>query len=228
MASDFALAKSHIDRGETDTAFAILIGLYAKKFMPAVLWLGRYYRDKGDDSKAEYLFKEAIDEDKAAAVDLANMYCERMEYGLAIKVLRDNSTNVKCKIALGRIFEDSANYNEAIKWYKDAIDHGSKSFIELGSIHYKLGNYDEAIKFYTMEIEEGYDKETALIWMGDAHIRNGNNKLGCESFEKALSYGTEAAGSLVEYWTNIEPNKIKANYYSKIENRRGLGMVKVM
>jgi len=213
-------AICYISNGKTQEGFKILLDLYAKKFTPCILWLGRYYKNIGDYYKAEYLLKEALNKDEQASVDLALIYYDYRKYNKAINILEKNSSIVMNKLTLARIYEDIGDYYKAIFWFEDAIDNGARNFKEVGMLWYKIGNYKKAIDMYTKQLNEENDNGTVLILIGDAYIRNGDNELGCESFKKSLQYGTGAALSLVEYYTNIVPDKAKADYYRKIENKK--------
>lgn len=71
------------------------------------------------------------------------------------------------------------NWEEAIKWYKKAIDINPKydaPYYGVGIIHYTKGDYDEAIKWFEECVKVNPKYENPLYGLGSAYHKKGSNE----------------------------------------------------
>jgi len=124
------------------------------------------------------------------------------------------------------------DYEEAIKYYKMAIEKGNgKAMNNLGRIYYNGDyaeqNYEEAIKYYKMAIEKG--EEHAMNNLGimyeHGHGVEQNYEEAIKYYKMAIEKGPGDAmhnlGMLYEYGHGVEQNYEEAIKYYKMAIEKG-------
>lgn len=80
-------------------------------------------------------------------------------------------------------------YNEAIKFYKEAIKLNpdfTEAFVDLGITYYKLGEYSNAIEVYKKAVRLNPHSSSIYNKLGSAYIIHGSYSKALDSFKKAV------------------------------------------
>ena len=82
-----------------------------------------------------------------------------------------------CCIRLGKYFRSKDNYDEAITYFKLALDDrycNDEYMFLIGDCYEKNEKYDEAITYYNLAIDDGYSKSECMFSIGNCHRMKDN------------------------------------------------------
>ena len=92
---------------------------------------------------------------KIAIENIGDLYDQTGEIEKAISYYQRNSTIVSCQIKLGDIFRRIDNLDEAIVWYKKAVENDDTySAYTLGLIYEELKQFEEAKEYFTIAVDK--------------------------------------------------------------------------
>lgn len=109
------------------------------------------------------------------------------------------------------------DYNEALKWYNEALSNGIKNqYLNIAMVYMKLKNYDEAINY----LNEEEDSVNKFIALGEAYKKQKKYTDSYNAFLKAADLNDPNACFIVykmlKKGKGVEKNKLEAqNYYVK-------------
>ena len=101
--------------------------------------------------------------------------------------------HTEAKFTIGLFLSDMGNYQEAMKWYREAANEGNLMALNNIALMYSKGlgveqDYSEAMKFYTMAAEKGLPAAEHNVGI---YYASGN--LGRQNLRKAIHWWNKAA-----------------------------------
>lgn len=181
----YHLARSHLERGNYDTALSVAQAAHKKfaDFLPISYVLVVIHCRLGDTNAAEKLLKklEGVDGDSADYHYHRGAYLERCgEYAEAIEAYRQavaaDSKHAEANFRLGYLIEihgsdaDEAN-EDAVAAYENCIKSGAvhtNAVINLGLLYEDRERYHDAIKCYESVLRYYPNHPRAKLYLGDA------------------------------------------------------------
>jgi hypothetical protein len=159
-------------------------------------------KDPNAATKIGYAYSEELQDYKKAI--------EWYKYSNSIKPLPETS-NYACYA-----YQQLKEYNEAIKWCKNAIELGSSdAFFRLGKVYELNKNFDDAISFYKKSFNETKNDMAAnnLGLIYSLELKDFNNAE--KWFKNAIKEGSELSykNFSIFYHDNLKDN-IKASAYA--------------
>ena len=116
---------------------------------------GLYFEDKNYQEAIKNYDEAIVDGCKIAIENIGDLYDQTGEIEKAISYYQRNSTIVSCQIKLGDIFRRIDNLDEAIVWYKKAVEtDDTYSAYTLGLIYEELKQFEEAKKYFTIAVDK--------------------------------------------------------------------------
>ncbi len=163
--------------------------------------LSRLYIAAGDMEQAREILAE-IPRDSAAYVDaaLSLALIERSqgdrdaELGLLDEVLRLDENNLRANAALGEIFLEDKNFQQAELRFEKALESDPNDFVALqglGNSYLRSDKNKEALDVFTRAIEEDSEYSYVYVDRSRAHMKGGNSFDALEDMNKALELDAE-------------------------------------
>ncbi|WP_044419201.1 tetratricopeptide repeat protein [Halarcobacter anaerophilus] len=167
-------------------------------------YIGNWHEAKKDPkaaTKIGYAYSEELQDYKKAI--------EWYKYSNSIKPLPETS-NYACYA-----YQQLKEYNEAIKWCKNAIELGSSdAFFRLGKVYELNKDYDKALTYYKKSFENTNDL-MALSNLGSVYYDMKDYKNSEIYFKKAIEKGNlESYQNIASFYHNGLKDNIKASAYA--------------
>jgi hypothetical protein len=158
-------------------------------------------KDPNAATKIGYAYSEELQDYKKAI--------EWYKYSNSIKPLPETS-NYACYA-----YQQLKEYNEAIKWCKNAIELGSSdAFFRLGKVYELNKDYDKALTYYKKSFENTNDL-IALSNLGSVYYDMKDYKNSEIYFKKAIEKGNlESYQNIASFYHNGLKDNIKASAYA--------------
>ena len=167
-------------------------------------YIGNWHDAKKDPisaTKIGYTYSEELkDYDKAI---------QWYKYSNSMKPMGENS-NYMCYA-----YQMKKEYEEAIKWCKNAIELGNdEALFRLGKVYELDKKYDNAISYYKKSVEKSHDK-MAISNIGSSYYEKKDYKNAELWYKKAIKDGNlESYQNIATFYHEGLKNDIKASAYS--------------
>lgn len=104
-------------------------------------------------------------------------------------LIRNDSTNVAARVALGDVLYDTGNWPDAIVQYRAAVRMDStktEALVDLGVCYYNLGFSEDAKRHFELALARDPQQTVALFNMGIVHERRGDPKTALGFYQRSL------------------------------------------
>ena len=192
------------DNSKKDNEFNPILPMPSTKGLSNMGLIGIAHDAKKDPilaTKIGYAYSEELkDYDKAI---------QWYKYSNSMKPMADNS-NYMCYA-----YQMKKEYEEAIKWCKNAIELGSdEALFRLGKVNELNKNYDEAIAYYKKSFEKTNDK-MAISNIGASYFELKDYDNAEKWYRKAIQEGNlESYQNIATFYYKALNDNIKASAYA--------------
>lgn len=197
------LARCYLEGEEVEQSLEKAIYYYSKG--GHWFYIGEIYRKAGDLEEAGRWYSKYYEtyksEDSEEVRKIARMYRDGEEYEReafedefeGMKLNKDTTKAIEYfkligdSFAVGEIYKDEGDFDEAIKWYKKELtgEEVAWAIYYIAKVYEKAGDTDNALKYYRMLTERNYNvpekrKERFVSYGPDGKYVGGEYESGTE------------------------------------------------